>query len=77
MEALDAIEEAWKHGAKLTENPSIQADISLDVGRILFSTNDDADAWKYIEIALMKASYWASARSLTGIGEYGLWLPQR
>ena len=55
-EALDAIEEAWKH-AQLTENVSIQAFISLDFGRILFSTNKDTKAWKHIEIALMEASY--------------------
>jgi len=55
-DALDAIEEAWKH-AQLTENASIQADISLDFGRILFNANRDAEAWEYIEISLMKASY--------------------
>jgi len=55
-EALDAIEEAWKH-AQLTENVSIQAFISLDFGRILFSTNRDTEAWGYLEISLMKASY--------------------
>jgi hypothetical protein len=36
---------------------SIQADISLDFGKILFSANRDTEAWKHIEIALMKASY--------------------
>jgi tetratricopeptide (TPR) repeat protein len=55
-EALDAIEEAWNH-AQLTENVSIQATISLDFGTALFSANRDAEAWKYIEISLMKASY--------------------
>jgi tetratricopeptide (TPR) repeat protein len=55
-EALDAIEEAWQH-AKLTENAAIGADISLDFGSILFSTNKDTEAWKHIEISLMKASY--------------------
>jgi len=55
-EALDAIEEAWKH-AQLTDKVSIQAAISLHFGRILFSANRDAEAWKYIEISLMKASY--------------------
>jgi len=52
-EALDAIEEAWEH-AQLTENVSIQAEIS---GRFLFNANRDAEAWEYIEISLMKASY--------------------
>jgi len=55
-EALDAIEEAWKH-AQMTENVSIQATTSLLFGGILFNTNRDAEAWKYIEISLMKASY--------------------
>ena len=55
-EALDAIEEAWKY-AQLTENVSIQAVISLDFGKILFSINRDTEAWEYIEISLMKASY--------------------
>ena len=54
-EALDAIEEAWKH-AQLTEKMSIQAAISLGFGIILFSANRDAEASEYIEIALMKAS---------------------
>ena len=55
-EALDAIEEAWKY-AQLTDKVSIQAAISLHFGRILFSANRDAEAWEYIEISLMKASY--------------------
>jgi tetratricopeptide (TPR) repeat protein len=72
-EALDAIEEAWKH-AQLTENVSIQADISLDFGKILFSANRDTEAWEYIEISLMKASYigrrFTVARALEYMG-YG------
>ena len=55
-EALDAIEEAWEH-AQLTDNVSIQADISLDFGRTLFSANRDAEGWEYLEISLMKAAY--------------------
>ena len=55
-EALGAIEKAWKH-SQLTENMSIQADISLGFGVILFSSNRDAEAWEYIKISLMKASY--------------------
>jgi len=54
-EALDAIEEAWKH-AELTHRSRIQANISLAFGKVLFSANKDAKAWKWIEIALMKAS---------------------
>jgi tetratricopeptide (TPR) repeat protein len=72
-EALDAIEEAWKH-AQLTESVSIQADISLDFGRFLFSANRDTEAWEYIELSLMKASYighwynFASALEYMGYG---------
>ena len=54
-EALDAIEEAWKHG-QLTENEYIQAHISLDFGLILFNANRDAEALEHIEISVMKAS---------------------
>ena len=71
--ALDAAEEAWKH-VKLTDSPSIQADISLDLGRILFSANRDAEAREYIEISLMNASYvgdrFTAARALEYMG-YG------
>ena len=56
QEALYAIEEAWKY-AELTDNPSIQALVSLAFGMVLFNTDKDAEAWKQIEIALMKASY--------------------
>ena len=55
-EVLHAIEEARKH-VQLTENVAIQAQISLDFGRFLFSANRDAEAWEYIEISLIKASY--------------------
>ena len=55
-EALSAIEEAWKY-AKLTESISLQADISLDIGRILFNADRDTEAWEYLELSLMKASY--------------------
>jgi len=54
-EALDAIEEAWKY-AKLTENISVQAKISLDFSSILFHANRDTEAWEYLELSLMKAS---------------------
>ena len=55
-EALDAIAEAWKY-VELTGSPSIQTHVSLTFGMVLFSANKDAEAWKQIEIALMKASY--------------------
>ncbi|KIM42757.1 hypothetical protein M413DRAFT_26755 [Hebeloma cylindrosporum] len=54
--ALDAIREAWKL-AELTDSPSLQAQISLDFGKNLFASNQDPEAWRYIEISLMKASY--------------------
>jgi tetratricopeptide (TPR) repeat protein len=68
-EALDAIEEAWKH-AYLTEHVSIQADISLDFGSILFNTDRDTEAWEYIEISLMKASYIGSRLTVARALEY-------
>jgi len=53
--ALEAAEEARKL-AELTDNPLLQAEISLDLGKILFNTNKDTKAWEHIEMALMKAS---------------------
>ena len=71
--ALHAAEEAWKY-VELTDNLSVQAEISLDLGRILFSANRDAEAWEYIEISLMKASHigerFTVARALEYMG-YG------
>ena len=55
-DALDAIEEAWKY-VELTDSRINQSYISLELGRILFSTDQDTKAWKYIEISLMEASY--------------------
>jgi tetratricopeptide (TPR) repeat protein len=55
-EAVDAIQEAWKL-MESSNSPKEQADISLEFGKFLFSTDRDTEAWKYIEIALMKASY--------------------
>jgi len=68
-EALDAIEEAWKY-AELTDSPSIQASVSLRFGVILFSANKDAEAWKQIEIALMKASYTGNRFNIARALEY-------
>ena len=56
LDALDAIEEAWTY-AELTASRYIQISISLDLGRILFNNNRDNKAWKYMEIALINASY--------------------
>ena len=55
-DALDAIEEAWKY-AELTASQYIQMTISLTFCKILFLTNQDAKAWKRIEITLINASY--------------------
>ncbi|KAJ3513168.1 hypothetical protein NLJ89_g3100 [Agrocybe chaxingu] len=55
-EALDALEEARAH-AELSGSPNIQADIYLEFGKALFSANRDTEAWRYIEVALMKASH--------------------
>jgi tetratricopeptide (TPR) repeat protein len=52
-EALDAIEEAWK----LARSTATQAVIPLDFARTLFSTNRDTEAWEYLQISLMRASY--------------------
>ena len=55
-DALDAIEEAWKY-AELTASRHSQSAISLTFGEILFNTNQDTKAWKYMEISLINASY--------------------
>lgn len=55
-EALDGIEMAWKY-AESSGNSITQAPISLRFSIILFSVNRDRDAWKYIQIALMKSSH--------------------
>jgi tetratricopeptide (TPR) repeat protein len=55
-DALDALEEAWKYAA-LTSSRYIQTNISYDLSRTLFGTNQDTKAWKYLEISLMNASY--------------------
>ena len=72
-EALDAIQEAWEL-VESSSNSNIQALISLESGLIHFSANRDAEAWKHVEIALMKASHvgnrYAIARTLELMG-YG------
>ena len=55
-DALDAVEKAWKY-AELTASPYPQMTISRTFGRILFNTNQDTKAWKYIKISLINASY--------------------
>lgn len=55
LDALDAIREAWKL-LESSSNPSSQSFICLESGMIHFTANRDAEAWKYTEVALMKAS---------------------
>jgi tetratricopeptide (TPR) repeat protein len=55
-EAVDAIQEAWKH-AQSSGSQSDQMYISMGLATYLFSANRDTEAWKYLEISLMKASY--------------------
>jgi tetratricopeptide (TPR) repeat protein len=55
-EALDAIQQAWKL-VETIDNPILQAEISLESGLIHFSANQDTEAWKYTETALMKGSH--------------------
>ena len=69
QEALEAIEEAWKY-AELTDSPRIQATVSLTFDMILFSGGKDAEAWKQIEIVLMKASYTGDRLGIARALEY-------
>ena len=62
-------EEAWEHG-ELTDSPRIQATVSLTFGMILFSAGIDAEAWKQIEIVLMKASYTVDRLGIARALEY-------
>jgi tetratricopeptide (TPR) repeat protein len=55
LEALDAIQEAWKL-VESSSNPNSQAVICLPSSFIHFIANRDTEAWNYAEIALMKAS---------------------
>ena len=67
-EAVDAVKEAWKHA----ESGSLvcQAQTSLGLGMILFSANRDMEAWKYIEISLMKNSHLGNRRNSASALEY-------
>ncbi|KDR66873.1 hypothetical protein GALMADRAFT_147526 [Galerina marginata CBS 339.88] len=55
QEALDIIKEGWNL-VQTIDNPFYQAVIAMDYTIVLFSTNSDTEAWKYLEIALLKAS---------------------
>jgi tetratricopeptide (TPR) repeat protein len=69
LEALDAVEEAWKY-AQLTEHMSLQAAISLGFVKIFFSTDRDTEAWEYLELSLMKASYIGDRLTVARVLEY-------
>ncbi|KDR66877.1 hypothetical protein GALMADRAFT_258757 [Galerina marginata CBS 339.88] len=56
QEALDAINWAWKL-INTIDNLFYQAVIAMDYTIVLFSTDSDTEAWKYLEIALTKASH--------------------
>ena len=56
QQAVDAIQEAWKH-AQSSGSESDQMYISMGFASYLFSVDRDTEAWKYLEITLMKASY--------------------
>jgi tetratricopeptide (TPR) repeat protein len=53
-EALDAIQEAWK---LVESSDSPNSNVSMDFAMYQFTANQDAEAWKHAEIALMKASH--------------------
>jgi tetratricopeptide (TPR) repeat protein len=69
LEALDAMKEAWEL-AESSNSLVTQAQGSLHYGAILFSANRDAEAWKYIEISLMKNSLLGSQRDKATALEY-------
>ena len=55
QDALAAVEEAWKY-AELSESPYIQAFVSQEYARILFSADRDQEAWARLEVSLMMAA---------------------
>ena len=68
-EAIVIGKEAWKH-AELSNSLSVQAFVSREVGTILFSANEDTEAWSYIETALMKYSHLGNRRGSAIALEY-------
>ncbi|KAF8900850.1 hypothetical protein CPB84DRAFT_1962249 [Gymnopilus junonius] len=68
-EALDAIKESWRQ-AELSESAFFQAFIAVDYGMILYSLNEDSEAWKLIKIALMKASHVGDTHSIVLAFDY-------
>ena len=68
-EALDAVKGAWEHAVS-SGSLVDQAQTSLVFGMILFSANRDAEAWKYMEISLMKNSHLGNRRDSATALEY-------
>ena len=68
-EAVDAGKEAWRY-AELSGSLTAQGYISLSLSVILFSANRDSEAWRYIEIALMRASHVGDQRDSAIALEY-------
>jgi len=68
-EAMDAIQEAWSH-IESSASPSDQSNIALEFVVILFSTDKDTEAWPYIEIALIKATYIGDQLQVANVLEY-------
>ena len=68
-EALDAAKEAWKLAE--SDNSLVnEAQNSFLIGIILFSSNQDGEAWKYMEISLMKNSRLGNQRDSATVLEY-------
>jgi tetratricopeptide (TPR) repeat protein len=61
-EALDAVKEAWERAESKSNCLVDQAQTSILFGIILFSADRDAEAWKYMEISLMKNSHLGNRR---------------
>ncbi|EDR09251.1 uncharacterized protein LACBIDRAFT_296727 [Laccaria bicolor S238N-H82] len=55
QDALAAVDEAWKY-AELSDSSYIQAFISQEYARILFSADRDREAWARLEVSLMMAA---------------------
>jgi tetratricopeptide (TPR) repeat protein len=55
QDALAAVEDAWKY-AELSDSPYIQAFVSQEHARILFSADRDREAWACLEVSLMMAA---------------------
>ena len=68
-EALDAVKEAWEH-AESSNDLVDQAQTSFLFGVILLSANRDTEAWKYMEISLMKSSHLGSRPDSANVLEY-------